>query len=105
MAFLSMSRITQIYGVVFILFIHFVVAYLIPIMDHHTHVHVESANRATVLSVRNLAGGMASAIFSPFLGYIADTYSLTTSLLFSATIVLTLSIMMFPFFKPNTRTV
>ena len=105
LAFLSMSRITQIYGVVFILFIYFVVAYLIPIMDHHTHVHVKSVNRATVLSVRNLSAGIASAILSPFLGYIADTYSLTTSLLFSAEIIFVLSVIMFPFLKMDPKTV
>ena len=105
LAFLSMSQVTQIYGVVFILLIYFVVAYLIPIMDHHTHVHVESVNRATVLSVRNLSAGIASAILSPFLGYIADTYSLTTSLLCSSVIILVLSVIMFPFFKLNKKTV
>ena len=104
LAYLSMSRVTQVYGVAFLLFIHFVVAYLTPIMDHHTHVHVESINRATVLSVRNLAGGIASVIFSPFLGYIADTYSLTISLLWSAAIIFFLSVMMFPFFRPNAKT-
>jgi MFS family permease len=105
LAYLFMSGITRIYGVVFILLIYFVVAYLVPILDHHTHVHVESVNRATVLSVRNLAGGIASAIFSPSLGYVADTYSLTTSLLCSAVIILVLSVTMFPFFKLNTKTV
>lgn len=104
MAYLSMSHITQIYGVVFILFIHFVVAYLTPIMDHYIHIHVESIHRATVLSVRNLAGGIASTILSPFLGYIADLYSLATSLLCSAGIVLVLSAIMFPFLRLNTET-
>ena len=105
LAYLAMSQITQIYGIVFLLFIHFVVAYLTPIMDHHTHVHLKSISRATVLSVRNLAGGIASAIFSPFLGYIADTYSLTTALILSAAIILVLSTIMFPFFRLSAKTV
>jgi small-conductance mechanosensitive channel len=105
LAFLSMSRVTQICGVVFILSIYFLVAYLTPTMAHYTHVHVESVNRAAVLSVRNLSGAIASAIFSHFLGYIAYTYSLMSSLLCSAAIVFILSVMMFPFFKLNTKTV
>jgi Na+/melibiose symporter-like transporter len=44
-----------------------------PIMSHMTNMEIESSNRATILSIRNLAISAGFALFAPALGLLTDT--------------------------------
>ncbi len=48
--------------------------------DHMIHTRIESATRATVLSVKNMLSSLLFAAFSPLLGYLADALSLSYAL-------------------------
>lgn len=43
-----------------------------PILSHLTNTKVESGNRTTVLSIRNLASSISFSIFAPLLGVLSD---------------------------------
>ncbi|MAE43277.1 hypothetical protein CMO93_05880 [Candidatus Woesearchaeota archaeon] len=59
-----------------------------PIIDNYINKNVESHHRATIISLKNLSGMLLYATYAPFVGFIADIWSITTSFLISALILL-----------------
>jgi MFS family permease len=72
-----------------------------PVIDHLINVEASSGKRATVISINNFAGQLGIAIFSPFVGYIADLYSINTAYLLSG-IILIGTVVIFSFLKGKT---
>ena len=62
-----------------------------PIVKDFVNKEVQSKMRATVLSIKNLAFRIVFSILSPFVGYIADLYTIQTAFLVSAIIFAILS--------------
>ncbi len=66
-----------------------------PIIRDYVNREVRSSIRATVLSINQLGSRLVFSVFSPFLGWVADTWSLQTAFLASALILGTLCIVGF----------
>ncbi|MBI5733910.1 MAG: MFS transporter [Candidatus Kerfeldbacteria bacterium] len=75
-----MSQWFVIWGLVFIFLQQFVRGFAAPVLEDFTHHHLPAAKRATLMSIRNMAGSLVFAILGPAFGYLADTYSLSTAL-------------------------
>jgi len=65
----------------------FVWGFTKPIIGHYINQHVESHHRATILSIDAMSYQVIWAIFSPLIGFFADTWTLQTALLIQAGIV------------------
>ena len=71
-----------------ILFVFYIFrGFATPILKGYINQMTFSEMRATVLSIRNFIIRLMFAVFSPFLGWLNDTYSLQTALLISAGII------------------
>jgi len=75
-----MSQWFVIWGLIFIFLQQFVRGFAAPVLEDFTHHHLSTAKRATLMSIRNMAGSLVFAILGPAFGYLADTYSLSTAL-------------------------
>jgi MFS family permease len=68
------------------------------VVDHQIHQYTDSKHRATVLSVKNMGSRLVYTLFGPIAGYVADLYSIrTTILLMGLTLALVwvMSVLMF----------
>ncbi|MBS3137241.1 MFS transporter [Candidatus Woesearchaeota archaeon] len=74
--YLLTSKIIFLFSFVFIYFFQFVRAFSDPIFSDYINKLTTSDIRATVLSVQSLARRLLYAILIPFIGWIADVYSL-----------------------------
>ncbi len=70
-----------------------------PIALDYVNREAESSVRATVVSVSQLFGRLSFAIFSPFLGWVADVWSLETAFAASALTIGILSLVSFILFS------
>ncbi|MFO8015928.1 MAG: MFS transporter [Candidatus Woesearchaeota archaeon] len=59
-----------------------------PIIDHLLNIEVRSRNRATIVSMNSFLGQLGMAIFTPFVGWMADLYTINTAFMISAAIML-----------------
>lgn len=59
-----------------------------PILKEQIHVLIDSDVRATILSLRNMVIRIIFAIAGPFLGWLTDSFSLSTALIMSGLIYL-----------------
>lgn len=55
-----------------------------PVIDNLLNLEVDSSKRATVISASNFMGELGVAIFVPFIGYIAEIYTINTAFKLSA---------------------
>ncbi|MBP7708661.1 MFS transporter [Candidatus Pacearchaeota archaeon] len=69
------------FGIFFIYLHQFVRGFNLPVIQDYTNRRLSSNKRATLLSIQSLAGSLLFVILSPLFGWIADTYSLNTSLI------------------------
>jgi len=58
-----------------------------PIISHLVNLEVSSKQRATIASISNFIGELGTAIFIPFVGYLADLYTINTAFKLSAIIM------------------
>ncbi len=75
------------FGLFFVLIIYLLRGLVTPILKNRINQNTCSINRATILSVRSFIIRISFAIVAPFLGYIADAYSLSTAFLILAGII------------------
>ena len=87
-----MGKYVFIYGVLFVLLGEFTWGFLRPVVADYINMHVESHNRATVLSLNGFFQSIALILLSPIFGFFADIFSLTTAMLIEGVIVLILGI-------------
>ena len=78
-------------GLLFIFIIYIIRGIVTPILRNEININTTSERRATVLSIRSFIIRVSFAIFAPFLGYIADNYSLATSFYILSLIVFSFS--------------
>lgn len=78
----------SIWWVVLIAVPSFIFGMQYPIIDNYINKNVKSHHRATIISLKNLSGMLLYATYAPFVGFIADIWSITTAFLISALILL-----------------
>jgi hypothetical protein len=74
-----------------------------PLLEDYINKRVPSSRRATVLSIKNMVNSVLFMIFSPFIGYLVDLYSLTTALLLMGSVLFVISLVFYLAYqqKPN----
>jgi MFS family permease len=90
-AFLGMSRWISVAGISFIFLQEISMGLYDPVLLSYTNRHVPSSIRATTLSFQSLAGNLAFAALSPFLGLFVDGLGLAWALRCFALIVAVLA--------------
>lgn len=63
-----------------------------PLLKEQIHILIDSDVRATILSLRNMVIRVIFAITGPFLGWLTDSFSLSTALIASGLLYLTLGL-------------
>ena len=75
------------YGLLFIFLIYLLRGIITPLLRNEININTTSNKRATVLSIRSFIIRISFAVCAPFLGYIAENYSLSSSFYILAIIV------------------
>ena len=88
--YLILSILNSLWGIIFIFLFYFVRGINGPILKDYINKIISSNMRATVLSVKSLVGRLTFSIIGPFIGWLADVYSLQAALLSSGSIFLLL---------------
>jgi len=99
--YIFMGLVKAVWGLLFLFAIEAVHNFMQPILDHYTHEHLKSEQRATVISIRNLAVAIILAVFSPLIGWVGDYYSLATAFLISGVITIVFSSVVILFWSRN----
>jgi MFS family permease len=73
-----------------------------PVIGDLINAEAVSSKRATIISINNFAGQLGVAIFAPFVGYIADLYTINTAYLLTG-IMLISTVVIFSFLKDKTK--
>jgi MFS family permease len=89
-SFILMSNFIYLFSFAFALLIQFVKGFSSVVISDYVHQLTDSSIRATVLSVKSLVEKMFFAIITPFVGWVADVYSLVQALSLSGLLVLIL---------------
>ena len=76
-----MSKIVFIFSFAFIYLFQFVRGFSEPVLSDYVNKLTKSNIRATVLSINNLVERIVYALIIPFIGWIADVYSITQALM------------------------
>lgn len=79
-----LSAFTAQWGIVIIFFFYMVRGFATPVLKGYINKITDSSIRATVLSVRNFVIRILFAIVGPFLGWMADVYTLSQALWFAS---------------------
>ncbi|MCD6522748.1 MAG: MFS transporter [Candidatus Diapherotrites archaeon] len=87
LSLMFMASVSFIAGVLFIYFAYFAYGFSTPVISDYTNKLTPSDKRATVASVRGMAQELFSAVLLPFIGVIADIYSVQHALLVSGVVV------------------
>jgi len=64
-----------------------------PVIHHLMNQEVSSGKRATLISTSNFTGQLGVAIFAPFIGYLAELYTINTAFMISALILFTVPLL------------
>jgi MFS family permease len=75
-------------AVIFPLLLFFIYGFADPIISFYINEHIVSHRRGTVMSIKNMARGIVTALVTPLFGYLTDAFSLKTSILTSAGILI-----------------
>ena len=66
-----------------------------PVIDYLINKESPSSKRATMISISSFLGQLGVAIFVPFLGYLAEVYTINTAFMISASLVFFIVILFF----------
>ncbi len=69
-----------IFGIGLIFIQQFIRGFNAPVLEAYTHKHLDSHNRATLMSIQGMVASFLFFIFGPLFGWIADKFSLGISL-------------------------
>ena len=75
-SFIAIGAINHLFALIFVLIIYLLRGIITPLMRTYINEETSSNKRATVLSIRSFAIRVSFAITAPFLGYIAEAYTL-----------------------------
>jgi len=92
LAYLILSLSTAYWAFAFIFIFYFVRGISNPVLTDYVNRLTSSEMRATILSVKNLFGRIVFAIVGPFVGWVADIYSLPVAFITSGLIFLVLGL-------------
>jgi MFS family permease len=70
-----------------------------PLLEDYINKRIPSAQRATVLSIKNMVNSLLFMTLSPLVGYLVDLYSLTLALLLMGMVLTVLSLAFFIFWS------
>jgi MFS family permease len=90
LGYFLMGSTTSILGLFILLIFNITRGFATPILKDYMNRHIPSEMRATVMSIRSFITRVIFATTAPFLGHIADFYSLQQSLIVSGFIFLSL---------------
>jgi MFS family permease len=85
-----MGSSTSVYGLVVLLIFNITRGIATPVLKDYMNRHIPSEMRATVMSIRSFITRIIFSTTAPFLGYVADKYTLQQSLIVSGIIFLSL---------------
>ena len=89
-SYFTIGLTTTLWGLPLLLIFYISRGVATPVLRDYMNRHIPSEMRATVMSIRSFIIRIVFAAFAPFLGYLADSYSLQQALLFSGTLFLIL---------------
>jgi MFS family permease len=90
-SFALMSAFPYLWGISFVLIQQFTTGVHEPVLKTYLNRRTPSEVRATMLSLQNMAGNTAFALFAPFLGSLVDRFGLQNALLIFASLIIILS--------------
>jgi len=76
---LLMSLLIQYYGVLFYFIISISVGFYFVLVNHYVNVHVDTAHRATIISIKHMAVQLAAFLLFPMFGHVTKKYSMGTA--------------------------
>lgn len=91
LGYIVTGSINSVYTLIFVFTFYMVRGIATPVLKDYINQYTESNVRATVLSMRSFIIRFAFALFSPFLGWYADVFSLRQALLLAGVVFLVLS--------------
>ncbi len=91
-------------GIGLILIQQFIRGFNSPVLDAYTHKHLDSHNRATLMSIQGMLASLMFFILGPFFGWIADSFSLGFSLQMTGITALFTFLALFVWRAKNNRT-
>lgn len=100
---LFISKLLIPFAVVFCIIMFFISGFSEPVLEDYINKHIQTYHRATILSLKNLAGDLFFSILSPILGYLADLWSIQTAFLISAIILFADLVILYIFMNLKTR--
>lgn len=100
-AYLVLGIWVSVWSIGFIIIFYFVRGVSQPILKDYLNKLITSDIRATVLSVKQMFGRLAFVVIGPFVGWVADIYTIPTALLLSGFIFLFLGILPLFFLKKH----
>ncbi len=100
-AHIALYKFTYVWALIFVFLYYMSFALSGPIIKDYINREIDSKIRASVLSVYSLFSRFVFIVFSPFIGYFADIYSLQSAFLASAVIFGILSLIPLSFLIKN----
>jgi len=91
LSFVLLSRFLFLWSISFILIQQVITAVHEPVLKSYLNRYTSSDVRATMLSVQNMAGNIAFALFAPFLGSLVDRFHIENALLIFALVIIIFS--------------
>lgn len=79
-AYSALAFVTSVWGLAVLLVFYFIRGVRTPLVRDYINQRSESDIRATVISTSHFASSLLFAVLSPFLGWLAELYSLSTAL-------------------------
>ena len=83
LCYFLVSQFVTLWSLAFLLVFYIVRGVATPVLRDYMNRHTPSEMRATIMSIRSFIIRIVFASISPFLGYVADVYTLPQALLFS----------------------
>lgn len=98
-SYLLMSNFIYLFSFAFAFLLQFVKGFSSVVISDYVHQLTDSRIRATVLSIKSLIERMFYAVITPFIGWIADIYSLQQALSLSGVLILLFGAIILAFFR------
>lgn len=89
-----MSLLMPIYGVLFYFLFPFAKGFYFILTNHYINVHIDTAHRATIISIQNMAGQIVLFLLFPAFGYLTKT-SMSKAYLYFGTFLLAYSVFLY----------
>jgi len=96
---LLMAGMVKYFGAIFYLFIPLAAGLFNVLINHYVNVHIETAHRATILSIKNMCNQLGIVVLFPLAGYITKTKSMRGSFIFLAGFFIVYAIILYLYSK------